>query len=126
MSYNPSAWHTRQLKDLWVSIEELHALGFRVWSKAVIGGGYGEPSLDLPDYLGDCEIEIDEIGIHEGEVKISKFDIGGEIYRDDYEKIQRLLSKTIGFIEYVLVWESGDSVEIVTYTDGVVNVEQIT
>jgi hypothetical protein len=74
--------------------------------------------------LGECEIELSEADIEGGSVLVSKFDCY-HLYRDDYERLQEVLTFSVGILEYVLVWESGDSVEIITYEDGIIEVEKL-
>lgn len=125
MGYNPTAWHTRRLEELWFDIDVLREKGFRVVADLEVGGKIGSPKVVPVDDYSFLTIELCEADIEGGNVHVSNLDWGGEMYRDDYEVIQEILASSVGFIEYVLVWESGDSVEIVTYTDGIVEVETI-
>lgn len=125
MSYNPSAWHVRRIEELWLDIGVLKREGFRVTAELSSDGTIGSPKVVPVDEFSFFEIELSETDIEGGSVLVSKIKWDGEMYRDDYEKIQAVLASSVGFIEYVLVWESGDSVEIVTYTDGIVEVETI-
>jgi hypothetical protein len=124
MGYNPTAWHTRRIEDLWLDIDVLRENGFRITMELEPSGKVSKPVLDLPEWLGECEIELSEADIEGGSVLVSKFTCD-HLHRDDYEKLQEILSFSVGTLEYVLVWESGDSVEIVTYEDGVIEIERV-
>ena len=125
MSYNPTAWHTRRIEDLWLDIDVLRENGFKIQVELSSDGTIGFPKVVPTGENYSLVIELDEADMKGGSVLVSKFDWENEMYRDDYESIQRILSFSVGLIEYVIVWENGDSVQIVTYKDGIEEVEII-
>ena len=118
MGYNPTAWNTRRIDNLWIPQNVLLEHGFHVWrSPSVPEDTPVQYVLTLPDRLGECDIAIDDYNPDSDEVRISEF-LCDNIYRDGYEIIEEILKKSLGFIEYVLVWEGGDSVAIHTWKNG--------
>ncbi len=124
MGYNPTAWHTKRIEDLWLDIDVLRENEFSLTMELEPSGKVSKPVLELPDWLGECEIELSEADIEGGSVLVSKFDCH-HLFRDDYERLQEILTFSVGILEYVLIWEGGDSVEIVTYEDGIIKVERL-
>lgn len=113
MGYHPTAWRTRKLEDLCISREVLEEFGFKV----MLDMGINRVELTSPDWVGCSVIEVAGM-VYEGEfVRIAEF-FPQEIYQDDYYKMEELLGKSLGFIEYVITWENGDSVSIVSFQNG--------
>lgn len=128
MGYDPTAWRKRRMEDFWIPIKHLREFGFTIQvdfkdGKAILSD-LEPPEWLLIDFsLGDV-FSLGDGNAEGGMVQFVDFHPCA-IYAEDYGRIEKLLEKSIGLFEYVLVWESGDSVEIITWKDGEKETESI-
>ena len=125
MGYHPTAWRTRSMSDLCISVDDLRAAGFGI-KMNLVGDEWSEPFLEAPDWLAEGTFTLDRRhGVKDGYVQFHVFEPHPS-YGSDYQDLQKkILEKTTGNLQYVLVWEGGDSVGIHTWVDGIEDIKDI-
>ena len=118
MSYNLDNFKVKKLENFKIAVKD--------FNKKV----FGKPQIDLETneilFEGDCEVCEFEGILNNGFVEISRISIYGEgsgQFMCEYGN--SLLEKSTGTLIATLVWESGDTVERVTFIDGKKETEEL-
>lgn len=117
MSYNINKWKTKELKNLEIPIDAFFKHPRTDWhpEQHIEDAATGRAVLEC-----GCEQKIHGF-LADGKFKVTEFDMSGEGSGTFMEWIlEPALKESIGFLEAVLIWEGGDTVERLTVKDGVV------
>lgn len=120
MSYNISTWKTKKLNDFRIPVAEIP-----MWSRQSEGFQRREgldPQHNLSEgstlfELGACYIfgTVIEGWLHVQKISL-RDDFSGHVM---FDMMIPLFAKTTGELTAVLIWESGDSSEVIKVVDGV-------
>lgn len=124
MSYNPSTIRVRKMEDFCLPIERLNAVRIQVVPPSRDYNPDESFNLTMPDEFALMDWAVTYVPGEEY-VTVVDLDMDNEWYRMDYDIIVQLFKGSLGYLEYVIVWESGDSVEIVTFQNGKMTTETI-
>ncbi len=120
MSYNVTACHSRKIKGFAIPIPDLLVFGVRIVRTMTIDGTV--ITMESPEFW---QMKMrGEISPDEDHVAFEEFGFH-EIHGSEISKLEKMMKHSMGQIEFVIVWECGDKVEIVTWIDGKKTTEQI-
>ena len=121
MSYNISAWKTKQLKDLVIPFESFAELGSdRI--ETIIEGAKTTVIIYLSEDAGITGILSDE----NRNILVGEINLYGEFSGHDYgDFLLPALKTSTGILEAVLVWEGGDSITRLIVNDGEVTEQDV-
>jgi len=121
MSYNIDQWKTKKIENLIIPLSELYVSERKDWhpekpevldnGSIIIEGGCGQKIAGL---LKGNNLEVKEFNIT-GEGSGSFM----------YYVLEHALSKSSGYLEVVLIWEHGDTIEKMIVDNGKITKEKI-
>lgn len=129
MSYNITSWRTKELKDFRVPIRELYPERLR-------SDLHPEPPVISMDSLRPLQGRV-AIGIAEGKItgwllfasallEVDEIKVYGESSGHVYEDVLKpAFARSTGKLVARLVWEGGDTVEMIRVENGVLTEEEI-
>lgn len=120
MSYNVTACHSRKMKDFAIPIPDLLVFGVKIVGTLTLDGTVH--TMQAPEFW---QMNMDgEIDRAENLVEFHEFSFH-EVHGSEMERLEKMMKHSRGQIEFVIVWECGDKVEIVTWNGGKKKVEVI-
>ena len=121
MSYNVSTWKTKKIENLVIPLSEFYISERKDWHPT-------QPILQEDNsFILECGCEQEIKGkLTDGLLEVLGLDMSGEGSGTFMSYVlEHALSKSTGYLEAILIWEGGDSIEKLIVNNGEISREDI-